>query len=85
MQILIGNFDPIPFQQWQPDQDKQAKSVLDQMVGDWMHYSLLNNTCQEFSCEMFDFFKEQFRDAEWFFDPPSPPPFDGRGWRGGDL
>jgi hypothetical protein len=63
-----------------------AKSILDQMIGGSMHYSLINNTCETFSCDMFDFFREQFPDAEWFFEPSPPaPPFDGRGWRGGDL
>ena len=80
------SFDKCRYLYTTPEQDKQAKSILDQMVGDWMHYSLLNNTCHEFSCEMFDFFAEQFPDAEWFFDAPAPPPpFDSRGWRGGDL
>ncbi len=68
-----------------PEQDAAAKSILEQMVGDSMHYSLLNNTCHEFSCEMFDFFKDTFPDAEFYSDLPPCPPFDSRGWRGGDL
>ena len=72
------SFDSCRYLYTTPQQDKDAKNVLDQMVGDWMHYSLLNNTCHEFSCEMFDFFEGLFPDAELFFEerhfnPPSPP------------
>jgi hypothetical protein len=57
------------------------------MVGDWMHYSLLNNTCLDFSCDMFDSFLSYFPNVELYYDLTEPPPHDpwpALGWHGAE-
>ena len=41
-----------------PEEDKKAKEILDNMVGEEMPYQLIGGTCRSFSQDMFEFFEE---------------------------
>ena len=53
-----GTPDPDRCLHTSPEEDLQAIQLLDQLVGSHFPYRLIGSTCQDFSIEMFNFFRE---------------------------
>ena len=56
------------------EQDREARMIMQEMLGERWRYSWGNSTCQQFSYEMFDFFHKNFPEAYRPFPWPEAEP-----------